>query len=71
VAAALTGALLAGMSTVVAFGLLSLSAHPVLSGLGLTAAVGIGTSLLLAPTVLILLQPKEASTDSLPLKVDE
>ena len=59
VAAALTGALLAGTSTVVAFSLLALSEHPVVSGLGLTNAVGIATSLLLAPTALLLLRPVE------------
>jgi predicted exporter len=58
VAAALTGALLACVSTVGAFGLLAMSDHPVLSNLGLTAAVGIGTSLLLAPTTLVLVRPK-------------
>jgi len=57
VSAALTGALLACVSTVGAFGLLAVSTHPVLSNLGLTAAVGIGTSLLLAPTTLALLEP--------------
>lgn len=56
--AALTGALLACASTVVAFGLLAMSDHPVLSNLGLTAAVGIATSLLLAPTTLALVIPK-------------
>jgi predicted exporter len=59
VVAALCGALLACLSTVVAFGLLAVSAHPVLSNLGLTAAVGIATSLLLAPTALVLVQPKQ------------
>ena len=59
VAAALMGALLACVSTVGAFGLLALSAHPVLSNLGLTAAVGIGSSLLLAPTTLALVRPGE------------
>jgi predicted exporter len=59
VAAALTGALLAGGSTIIAFGLLALSLHPVLSGLGLTAAVGIATSLALAPATLLLLNPKQ------------
>ncbi|MFO0690674.1 MAG: MMPL family transporter [Myxococcota bacterium] len=56
VAAALTGALLACLSTVGAFGLLAMSEHPVLADLGLTAAVGIGSSLLLAPTTLVLLK---------------
>ncbi len=58
VAAALTGALLACVSTVVAFGLLSISQHPVLADLGLTSAVGIATSLLLAPTALVLIAPE-------------
>ncbi len=57
--AALTGALLACASTVVAFGLLAMSDHPVLSNLGLTATVGIATSLFLAPTTLALVIPKE------------
>ncbi|MBK7948121.1 MAG: MMPL family transporter [Deltaproteobacteria bacterium] len=57
VAAALTGALLACVSTVGAFGLLAVSQHPVLADLGLTAAVGIGSSLLLAPTTLVLAKP--------------
>ncbi len=57
VAAALTGALLAGLSTLVAFGLLAASRHPVLSNLGLTASVGIATSLLFAPMTLALVRP--------------
>ena len=57
--AALTGALLACVSTVVAFGLLAISDHPVLSNLGMTAAVGIATSLLLAPTTLALVKPRQ------------
>jgi predicted exporter len=59
ITAALTGALLACASTVVAFGLLAMSDHPVLSNLGLTATVGIATSLFLAPTTLALVIPKE------------
>ena len=58
VVAALCGALLACLSTVVAFGLLALSEHPVLSNLGLTAAVGVATSLVLAPTTLVLMRPR-------------
>ncbi len=61
VSAALTGALLAGFSTIVAFGLLALSDHPVLSGLGWTAAVGIATSVLLAPIALVWLRPDPRS----------
>ncbi len=59
VAAALTGAILACVTTVASFGLLALSEHPVLADLGLTAAVGIGSALLLAPTTLVLLRPRE------------
>ncbi|MEO2168450.1 MAG: MMPL family transporter, partial [bacterium] len=62
IAAALCGAILACLSTVVAFGLLAVSPHPVLSNLGLTAAVGIATSLLLAPTTLVLLRPAREET---------
>ena len=58
IVAALCGTLLACLSTVVAFGLLAMSDHPVLSNLGLTAAVGIATSLLLAPTMLVFVRPK-------------
>ena len=58
IAAALTGATLACISTVVAFGLLGVSDHPVLSNLGLTAAVGIASSLFLAPTTLAIVSPK-------------
>jgi predicted exporter len=65
VSAALCGALLACLSTVGAFGLLALSDHPVLSNLGLTAAVGIGTSLLLAPTTLALVRPRHRSESGL------
>ena len=60
VVAALMSALLAGASTIAAFGLLALSEHPVLSGLGLTAAVGIGACLTLAPAALVLLRPGAA-----------
>lgn len=59
VAAALTGVLLDCLTTVGSFGLLALSTHPVLANLGLTAAIGIGASLLLAPTTLVLLARPE------------
>lgn len=55
IAAALTSALLACVSTVGAFGMLAASDHPVLANLGLAAAVGITSSLLLAPVTLVLL----------------
>jgi predicted exporter len=61
VVAALCGALLACFSTVVAFGLLAMSDHPVLSNLGLTAAVGIASSLVLAPTMLLFVRRKEST----------
>jgi len=61
VSAALLGALLAGFSTLVAFGLLALSDHPVLAGLGWTAAVGIATSVPLAPIALAWLRPEPRS----------
>ena len=64
VAAALTGALLACVTTVGGFALLAVSEHPVLADLGLTAAVGIGSSMLLAPTTLVLLRPRAASSES-------
>ncbi len=58
VAAALMSALLACVSTVGAFGMLALSEHPVLANLGLAAAVGITSSLVLAPVTLVLLTRK-------------
>ncbi len=64
VAAALTGALLASITTVAGFGLLAMSEHPVLADLGLTAAVGIGSSMLLAPTTLVLLRRRAAAPES-------
>jgi predicted exporter len=59
VAAALTGMLLDCITTVGSFGLLALSEHPVLANLGLTVAIGIGSSLLLAPTTLASLSRPE------------
>jgi predicted exporter len=59
VAAALTGSMLACASTVIAFGLLAISDHPVLADLGLTAAVGVATSLVLASTLLVWVRPRE------------
>ena len=48
-----TTSYIACATTIGAFGLLALSEHPVLADLGLTAAVGIGASVLLAPTTLV------------------
>lgn len=61
VSAALMSALLACISTVGAFGILAASAHPVLANLGLAAAVGITSSLLLAPVTLVLLTRGEGA----------
>ncbi len=51
--AAMTGATIASGTTAFAFGLLSLSPHPILSSLGLTTFVGVTASFLLAPLVLV------------------
>jgi len=51
----------AAVSTLLGFGLLSLSDHPSLKGLGLTAAVGVGLSVLLAPTALALTTSREGT----------
>jgi predicted exporter len=45
--------LLATLTTIFVFGVLGLSSHPVLSALGLTTAVGIALSFLLAPVSLV------------------
>jgi predicted exporter len=50
--ASLLAIFLAAISTLLGFGLLSMSAHPVLSAIGLTACVGIFASLLLAPSAI-------------------
>jgi predicted exporter len=51
--ATLHSVLLATLTTIFVFGVLGLSAHPVLSALGLTTAVGIGLSFVLAPVSLV------------------
>ncbi|MGF1469679.1 MAG: MMPL family transporter [Sandaracinaceae bacterium] len=51
----LVSLLLACASTMLSFGLLAMSANPALRALGLVAAVGVGLSLLLAPTAFLLL----------------
>ncbi|MFW6051021.1 MAG: MMPL family transporter [Myxococcota bacterium] len=61
--AALLSVLVACLSTVIGFGLLALSEHPVLFSIGLTAAVGMIASLLLAPTTLVLLVPRAAASE--------
>ena len=56
---------LAGVSTLVGFGLLAFSRHPVLASLGMAAAVGILCCLVLAPTAIVLLRERdEATSDS-------
>jgi predicted exporter len=46
--------LVASCATILTFGVMGLSAHPVLSAIGRTTAVGIALSLLLAPVSLVL-----------------
>jgi predicted exporter len=53
--ATLLGLLVCWASTVLGFGVLTLSAHPVMKTIGVVAAVGVTGSLLLAPTTLALL----------------
>ncbi len=62
----LASVLLACVTTLIGFGLLALSEHPVLSSLGITATVGILASFLLAPTTLYLLAPEPASAEPAP-----
>jgi predicted exporter len=52
---ALLSVFLAATTTVLGFGLLAISRHPLLSIIGITATVGMLACLLLAPTTLILL----------------
>jgi predicted exporter len=53
--ATLLGLVVCWASTVIGFGALTLSAHPVMKTIGVVAAVGVTASLLLAPTTLALL----------------
>jgi predicted exporter len=53
-AAALVGVVLSAATTLLSFGLLSLSSMPALSGFGLTLAMGIAIAVCLAPAVLVL-----------------
>jgi predicted exporter len=59
---ALLGVLLAWASTVLAFGLLALSANPAMHALGATVGLGVSFSLVLAPLALALL-PGEPEID--------
>lgn len=58
---ALLSVFLAATTTVLGFGLLALSSHPMLSIIGITASVGMVACLLLAPTTLILLTGRKRS----------
>lgn len=53
-AAALVGVALSAATTLLSFGLLSLSSMPALAGFGITLTLGVGISVLLAPAVLVL-----------------
>ncbi len=59
--ATLIGIIVACASTVLGFGLLALSDHPALQTIGVTSAVGIVASLLLAPTALVLTRSEAAA----------
>lgn len=52
------GNTLSMITTVLSFGLLSMSGHPALSALGWTTSLGVFSSFLLAPAVAILLRPE-------------
>ncbi|HTU57777.1 MAG TPA: hypothetical protein VMF89_05075, partial [Polyangiales bacterium] len=56
---ALLSVFLAAATTVLGFGLLAISRHPLLSAIGITATVGMTACLLLAPTTLVLLTTTE------------
>jgi len=53
-AAALLGVALSAATTLLSFGLLSLSSMPALAGFGITLALGVGIAVLLAPAALVL-----------------
>lgn len=55
--------LVAGLSTVLGFGLLALSDHPALFSIGTTSGVGVVFCLLLAPTVGALVRPRTPRTE--------
>ena len=56
--AALLSVAMAALSTILGFGLLALSDHPMLAAIGTTAWIGVLSCLLLAPTALMLTSPK-------------
>lgn len=58
--ATLLGLVVCWATTVLGFGVLTLSDHPVMKTIGIVAAVGVSASLLLAPTALALLPRRRA-----------
>lgn len=54
--ATLVAVVIAWASTLLGFGLLAMSAHPAMRTIGVTAAIGVSASLLLAPTALALVR---------------
>jgi predicted exporter len=60
---ALLSVFLAATTTVLGFGLLAISQHPLLSAIGITATVGMTACLLLAPTTLILLSSTQHGSE--------
>ena len=59
--ATLLAVTIAWASTLLGFGLLALSSHPAMRTIGLTASIGVTSSLLLAPTALLLARPRRSS----------
>lgn len=62
--AALMSILVAGLSTLLGFGLLALSDYPILFRIGLTAAIGISAAMILAPISLTILTKRGAEKNS-------
>ena len=56
--------LISALSTVLAFGMLGLSSHPALHAIGVTTALGVLWSLVLAPSVLLVVAPKREGQNS-------
>lgn len=55
--AALLSVVMAALSTILGFGLLALSHHPLLASIGVTACVGVTSCLVLSPTALAIASP--------------
>ena len=60
--ATLLAVVVAWASTLLGFGLLALSAHPAMRTIGLTASIGVTSSLLLAPTAFVLVRRSRKDT---------